>query len=455
MPFAQIRPHIKPTLLLAYPVVLSQLGHILVSVCDSVMVGQTGKLPLAAVSLGVSVSTVVMIFGMGLSFAITPMVAAADGKRDIPTLGNLLTGGVWLSTVAGLVLAGVGFLVAPFLKYLDQPTEVVALAAPWVRVMFLSLFPLMIFQGFKQFAEGLGLTRQAMILSLMANVVNALLCYMLIFGNFGAPKMGMMGAAWATLVARILMAILMAAYVLRAQRLAPYRAAATHWLRPDGATIRRLVALGAPIGVQMMFEMGAFSFSAIMIGWLGATSLAAHQIAINVASVTYMAASGIAAAATIRVGNFRGHGDAQGARQAGFTAYLITFLFMTATALLLIVGRHLIPHFYNDDPEVVAQAATLLLIAALFQISDGLQVVGLGALRGLEDVKVPSVVALLAYWAIALPFGYWLSTRLHLGATGVWIGLLTGLSLVAVMLLWRFRQHSASLVTPATATIAR
>lgn len=249
MPLASIRPHIKPTLLLAYPVVLSQLGHILVSVCDSVMVGQTGKLPLAAVSLGVSVSTVVMIFGMGLSFAITPLVAAADGKRDVPALGRLLTGGVWLSAVAGLVLAGVGFLVAPFLKYLDQPAEVVALAAPWVRVMFLSLFPLMIFQGFKQFAEGLGLTRQAMTLSILANVVNALLCYVLIFGNFGAPKMGMMGAAWATLVARILMALFMATYVLRAERLAPYRAAATHWLRPEGATIRRLLGLGAPIGV--------------------------------------------------------------------------------------------------------------------------------------------------------------------------------------------------------------
>ncbi|TGE28035.1 MATE family efflux transporter [Hymenobacter metallicola] len=455
MPFDQLRPHIKPTLLLAYPVVLSQLGHILVSVCDSVMVGQTGKLPLAAVSLGVSVSTVVMIFGMGLSFAITPLVAAADGKRDVSALGHLLTGGVWLSSVAGLVLAGVGFLVAPFLKYLDQPAEVVALAAPWVRVMFLSLFPLMIFQGFKQFAEGLGLTRQAMILSLLANVVNAVLCYALIFGNLGAPQMGMMGAAWATLVARMLMAVLMGTYVLRAKRLAPYRAAATHWLRPAGATLRRLVGLGAPIGGQMMFEMGAFSFSAVMIGWLGATSLAAHQIAINVASVTYMAASGVGAAATIRVGNFRGHGDAAGARQAGLAAYLITFLFMSTMALVLIGGRHRIPYFYNHDPEVVAQASLLLLIAALFQISDGLQVVGLGALRGLEDVKIPSVVALLAYWAVALPFGYWLSTRLQMGATGVWIGLLTGLTLVAGLLLWRFRQHSASLVAPAQASLAR
>ncbi|GAA4012303.1 MATE family efflux transporter [Hymenobacter fastidiosus] len=443
MPLTAIRPHLKPTLLLAYPVVLSQLGHVLVNVCDSVMVGQTGKVPLAAVSLGVSVNTVVLVLGLGLSMAITPLVAAANGKRDVPALGSLLVNGVWLSTLAGLVLAAVGLLIAPLLGYLNQPAEVVRLAAPWVRVLFLSLLPLMVFQGFKQFAEGLGLTRQAMFLSIMANVVNALLCYVFIFGHFGVPAMGLMGSAWATLIARILMALLMATYVLRAPRLQAYREAAGSWLQPARATISRIFGLGAPIGVQMMFEMGAFSFSAIMIGWLGATSLAAHQIAINVASVTYMAASGIAAAATIRVGYFRGTGDAQGARQAGFTAYGLTFVFMSVMALILILARHAVPHFYNHDPEVVAQAATLLLIAALFQVSDGLQVVGLGALRGLEDVKVPSVVALLAYWAIALPFGYWLGFGLKLGAIGVWVGLLTGLTLVAGVLVWRFRQHSA------------
>lgn len=443
MPLTDIRPHIKPTLLLAYPVVLSQLGHIMVSVCDSIMVGQTGTVPLAAVSLGVSVSTVVMVFGLGLSMSITPLVATADGQRDIPRIGQLLINGVMLCTVAGLVLAAFGLIVPDLLRYLNQPAEVVRLAAPWVRVLFASMIPLMIFQGFKQFAEGLGLTRQAMFLSIMANVVNAVLCYALIFGHWGAPRMGMMGAAWATLIARVLMAALMAVYVLRAGRLKPYREAAGSWLTASSGTMRRLLGLGMPIGVQMMFEMGAFSFSAIMIGWLGATALAAHQIAINVASVTYMAASGIAAAATIRVGNQRGLGSAHNTRQAGLTAYFLTFLFMSTMGLLLILGRHFVPTLYNHDPAVLAQAATLLLVAALFQVSDGLQVVGLGALRGLEDVKVPSVVALLAYWAIALPLGYGLGFGLKMGATGVWIGLLTGLTLVAGVLLWRFRRLSA------------
>lgn len=448
-----LRPHLRPTLLLAYPVVLSQLGHVLVNVCDSVMVGQTGKVPLAAVGLGVSTTTVLLVLGLGLSLGAVPLVAAADGRRDHPELGRLLVATVGLNTLAGLLLAALSQLVPLGLSHLGQPAEVVALAAPWVRVVGWSLLPLMVFQGFREFAEGLGLTRQAMFLSIGANLVNALLCYVLIFGHAGAPALGLLGSGWATLVARILMAALMAGYVLRAERLRPYRAAATHWLRPDPATLRRLLSLGAPIGVQMMFEMGAFSFSALMIGWLGATSLAAHQIAINVASATYMAASGIATAATIRVGRLRGSGDLAGARQAGFAAYVLTAAFMGSMAALLVLLGTRIPHFYNEDPQVVAQATGLLLIAALFQLSDGLQVVGLGALRGLEDVKVPSVVALLAYWAVALPLGYGLGFGLQWGAPGVWTGLLVGLSVVAGVLLLRFRRQSALVPAAAAAPV--
>ncbi|WP_240410474.1 MATE family efflux transporter [Hymenobacter oligotrophus] len=441
MALASLRPHIRPTLLLAYPVMLSQLGHVLVNVVDSMVVGHTGTVPLAAVSLGVSVTTLLMVLGLGLSMGITPLVAAADGQRDITRLGQLLTGGVIMSTLAGVALAGLGWLITPLLKYLNQPPAVVALAAPWVRVMFLSLIPLMVFQGFRQFAEGLGLTRQAMILSVLANVINAVLCYAFVYGRLGAPNLGMMGAAWATLIARVIMAALMAAYVLRAKRLRPYHEAIVSW-RPEWHIQRRLLDIGLPIGAHLVFEVGAFSVSAIMAGWLGASTQAAHQIAINVASVTFMAVSGVATAATIRVGNLRGIGDMAGARRAGFTAYWLTFLFMATCGLLLVVARHYIPLFYNSDPAVVAQAASLLLIAALFQISDGLQVVGLGALRGLEDVKVPSLVALLSYWVVALPLSYVLGFWLDWGAQGVWVGLLVGLSSVAAILLRRFARET-------------
>jgi len=413
----------------------------MVSFVDSVLVGRTGTVPLAAVSLGVSSTTVLLILGIGLSMGSVPLVAAADGRHDLPDLGRLLASSIWLNALAGLVLAGIGQLVPPLLHYLGQAPEVEVLAAPWVRVISWSLLPLMVFQGFREFAEGLGLTRQAMWLSVLANVVNAVLCYALVFGHWGAPRMGLMGSAWATLIARVLMALLMAAYVLYAKKLHGYRAAVTRWL-PDVATLRRLFEVGAPIGVQMAFEVGAFAASAIMIGWLGASTLAAHQVAINLASITYMAASGIAAAATIRVGKLRGSGDMGQARQAGFAAYVLGFGFMGTMALVFIALRHVAPLLYSSDPLVVGQAATLLLVAALFQVSDGLQVVGLGALRGLEDVKVPSVVALLAYWAVALPVGYLLGFRLHWGAPGVWSGLLIGLSIVAVVLLLRFQREA-------------
>ena len=437
-----IRPHLRPTLLLAVPVVLSQLGHTLVNFVDSVLVGRMGTVPLAAVSLGVSSTTVLLILGIGLSMGSVPLVAAAVGRRDLPDLARLLVSSVWLSALAGLALAGLGQLVPPLLHYLGQAPEVEALAAPWVRVISWSFLPLMVFQGFREFAEGLGLTRQAMWLSVLANVVNAALCYALVFGHWGAPQMGLMGSAWATLMARVLMAALMAAYVLGARRLHVYRAAVRSWW-PDGPTLARLLGLGAPIAVQMGFEVGAFAAAAIMIGWLGAVPLAAHQVAINLASITYMAATGIAAAATIRVGKLNGSGNLAEARQAGFAAYVLGFGFMATMAGLFIATRHQAPLLYSHDPVVVAQAGTLLLIAALFQVSDGLQVMGLGALRGLEDVKVPSVVALLAYWVVALPLGYFLGFRLHWGAPGVWLGLLLGLTIVAGVLLLRFRRETS------------
>lgn len=442
-------------MVLAYPVVLSQLGHILVNVCDSLLVGRLGKTALAAIGVGVSTSTVLLVLGLGLSMGSVPLVATAEGRRDFPALGRLLVSSVWLSALAGLVLAGLGQLLPFLLDLLGQPAEVVALATPWVRVISWSLFPLMVFQGFREYAEGLGLTRQAMWLSILANVVNAALCYALIFGRWGAPTLGMVGSAWATLLARVLMAALMAGYVLLAPRLAESRAAIQTWW-PDAATGCRLLDLGAPIGVQMAFEVGAFSFSNLMMGWLGVTAQAAHQVAITVASVTYMAASGISAAATVRVGQLRGAGRLGEARQAGFAAYWLTFGFMGLMALLLIVGRYQIPLLFIDDQAVIAQAATLLLIAALFQISDGMQVVGLGALRGLEDVKVPSVVALLAYWAVALPLGYVLGFVLKLGPVGVWTALLLGLSIVAGVLLLRFRRETepgALLPAPETTAV--
>lgn len=419
--------------------VLSQLGHIMVSVADSVMAGRLGTAQLAAASLGNSIFTIVLVFGLGISFSITPMVARADGRKNHTRIALVLLNGVVLNTLLGVVLFALFFGLSPLIRYLNQPEAVVQLALPYVNVLFLSMVPLMVFQAFKQFAEGLSLTKQSMYISIFANLVNIGLNYVLIYGKLGFPAMGLVGAAWATLFSRILMALMMGGYILGYKRFERYRKY-LHWQSLSWAHMARMFKLGLPISLQMIFEMGAFSFSAIMIGWMGARELAAHQIALNVASITYMMASGISAAATIRVGKLRGTGNLESVHHAGYSSLILGALFMAGSALVIILAKDFIPLLYVKDVAVQDLAAQLLIIAAIFQLSDGVQVVGLGALRGLEDVRVPSMISLFSYWLIALPVGYALGFWLNLGAIGVWLGLFTGLTIAALLLFFRFRR---------------
>ena len=435
------RDHFKANIQLAYPVVLSQLGHILVNVCDSMMVGQLGTIELAASSLANSIFVIAMVCGLGVSYSITPLVASAAGNKNHNRMSLLLINGVVLCTCFGLVLAGSGFLISRLLHHLNQPADVVAKAIPYLNILFLSLLPLMIFQGFKQFAEGMAITKQPMLISVFTNVLNFLLVYMLIFGKFGFPELGMNGAAYATLIARSLMAVLIAFYVMRSEDFKRY----SYHFRRRYLSIRhmqRITTIAFPISVQMIFEVGAFSFSAVMIGWLGAKELAAHQIAISTASISYMMASGLAAAGTIRVGMQAGRGDFTELRKAGNSNILLAIAFMTLCALIFVAFQNSIPHLYTNNQEVIHFAAGLLVIAGIFQISDGVQVVGLGVLRGLEDVKVPGMISLLAYWIVALPLGYLLGFKFGMGVYGVWTGLLVGLTIAAVLLFWRFRKLS-------------
>ncbi|WP_299757272.1 MATE family efflux transporter [uncultured Pontibacter sp.] len=441
MEITDYKDHFSKNFTLAYPVVLSQLGHILVSVFDSLMVGQTGTMPLAAASLGNSIFTIVLVFGLGVSYSITPLIAAADGRNNYTRISLLLLNGLVSNVLLGILLFIAGYFLSPYITILDQPPKVVELAIPYINILFLSMVPLMVFQAFRQFAEGLSLTRQAMYISILANGLNVVLNYILIFGKLGFEPMGLIGAGWATLISRVIMAIAMAAWVLYAKRFGVYR----HFLRLRHLSfihMYRIFKLGLPISGQMIFEMGAFSFSAIMIGWLGAKELAAHQIAINVAAVTYMMASGIAAAATIRVGNQKGLGNFNAMRVAGYSNLIMGVAFMLGSGLLMVLLNKHIPMLYIDDQEVIQLASSLLIIAALFQISDGVQVVGLGALRGLEDVRIPSLISLLAYWVVGLPIGYMLCFKAGFGASGIWMGLLSGLSVAAILLTLRFRKLS-------------
>ena len=441
------KQHLIRTFTLAYPVVLSQLGHVLVGVADSLMVGQLGVVPLAAISLSNSLFTLTLVVGLGVSFGLTPLVAAADGRHHAEQNGSLLTNSLLLNGAVGLLLGAGLSLATPLLWHLGQPPDVAQAAEPYLLTVLWSLVPLMVFQTFRQFAEGLSDTRAAMLISVAANGLNVLLNWLLIFGHGGLPALGMLGAGLATLLSRVVMAALMAAYVVRSPKFAPYR---LQLARVSRRVTGHLLRVGVPIAMQMFFQVGAFSAAALVVGRLGANQVGAHQIAISLASVTYMMASGLGAAATVRVGNQWGARNRAELRRAGTSAFVLVGLFMSVAAAVFIAAHRVLPALYIDNGEVMAVAGQLIIIAAFFQLSDGVQVVALGALRGMADVRMPTLITFVAYWVIGLPVGGWLSQ--HLGAAGIWWGLLVGLSSAALLLTVRF-YSAVRRMKPVAATV--
>lgn len=425
---------------------LSQLGQVLVGVADSLMVGQLGAVPLAAASLANVIFHIIMVFGLGVSLAVTPLVAAADGAKNKTRITEFFSNGLLVNIVLGITMALAVVVCTPVLYYLDQPELVVTLAIPYLQIITVALVPYMIFQSFRQFAEGMGNTRQAMYITLFGNGLNIFLNYLLIYGKLGFPELGLNGAGWATLIARTVMAVMMGSYIYFYSSFREFRAGFSFSL-VSGKVIQRILKVGIPAGLQFVFEVSAFGFAAIMMGWLGTQTLAAHQIAINLASISYMMATGIASAATIRVGNQLGRADIVNLRSAGNACFIMVTIFMGTAAIIFIGFRNFFPGLYIDNGDVIEIASNLLVVAAFFQISDGVQVVGMGALRGIEDVRIPTLIAVTAYWVVGLPSGYWLTFTLGMGATGIWYGLFIGLTLAAVLLYFRFRQKTAAMLT--------
>ncbi|MEQ9403240.1 MAG: MATE family efflux transporter [Cyclobacteriaceae bacterium] len=428
-----IKEHLRRNIVLAVPVIIGQLGHIMVTVADSIMVGRVGVIPLAGATFAGTFYHVLMLFGIGVSYAVTPLVAASD-PRDRPKLLGYLQNGFILNVILGIILVILGLLVSGFMGYFGQEEEVVTAAQPYLIIISSSILPLMIFQTFRQFSEGQSDTFSPMIVSVFANLLNVGLNYILIYGHFGFEPMGLNGAGYATLISRIVMFILI---IMMAKK----KYEGFKW-KFDGAIIRRLLKLGIPSGLQYIFEIGAFATAAIMVGWISAEALAAHNIALNLSAITYMATTGLAAASTIRIGNQMRLKDRRNLRIAGFSAFAMAALFMAFCGTLFIVLRDTLPSLYIDNQEVKNIASTLLIIAAAFQISDGLQAVGLGTLRGLTDVKVPTMVTFIAYWLTAIPLGYVFGFTLGWGVDGIWYALCIGLTIAAIFHIWRFNRLS-------------
>ncbi|WP_339838453.1 MATE family efflux transporter [uncultured Maribacter sp.] len=439
---------------LSVPVILGMLGHTFVQLADNIMVGQLGTAELAAVSLGNSFVFIAMSLGIGFSTAITPLVAEADGAGNKKNAKSALKHGLVLCTVLGLTLFGLILLAKPIMYAMKQSVEVVELALPYLDLVAFSLVPLIIFQAFKQFSEGLSQTKYPMYATIVANVINITLNYLLIFGNFGFPEMGIVGAAIGTLVSRVFMVIYLW-FILKTKEKFKYYVTGFNFAKIEKTVMKKIIELGFPSSLQMFFEVAIFTAAVWLSGVLGKNAQAANQIALNLSSMTFMFGMGLGIAAMIRVGNQKGLTNFKELRRVAQSIFLLTFILEIFFAALFLLGRHWFPSLYldindaaniTDNTEVLVIAAQLLFVAAFFQISDGIQVVVLGALRGLQDVKIPTVITFIAYWLIGFPISFYLCLYTDLKSTGIWIGLLTGLTASAIMLYLRFNYLTKKLI---------
>ncbi len=431
------KEHFKINFSIAYPVTLSQLGHIMVSVADSMMVGRVGVVPLGGASLANMVVSILITFGIGISYGVTPLVAAADGANNKSHLSVLLKNSILINIIAGILLFSLVLVGSNLLYHLDQPVDVVDVAIPYLTVISASVIPLMIFQTYRQFLEGLSITRPAMYVSIAANILNVILNYILIFGQFGFEPMGLLGAGISTLISRIIMAVVMILITINSKYYKK-NSVSIKGLKYSKAVLSRILKIGVPSAFQYFFEIATFASAVVMMGWLGKEFLAAHQIAINLAAVTYMMATGMAAAAMVRAGNQIGKKDYIGLRRASNSIIWMVIFFMSTTAIFFILARSFLPTLYIDNAIVIKEASKLLIIAALFQLSDGLQVVSLSLLRGMEDTKIPTLIVFVSYMIVGLPSAYLLGFTFDFGSMGIWTGLLVGLTSAAVILLVRF-----------------
>ncbi len=439
---------------LALPIITGMLGHTIVSIVDNVMVGKLGPAELAAVSLGNSFVFIAMSLGIGFSTAITPLVAEADGKKNIEEGRSAFHHGLYLCTILGVILFGIIYFSKPLISFMGQPEHVVTLAKPYLDIVAFSLIPLIMFQAYKQFADGMSETKYSMWATILGNITNVVLNYLFIYGIWIFPELGIVGAAVGTIASRFVMLGYMHYMMNKRKKFHPFfKGFSLQEIKRE--VNLKIIKLGTPSAMQMFFEVALFTGAIWLSGRLGTTSQAANQVALSLASFTFMFAMGLGVAAMIRVGNQKGLGDFHKLRLVAFSIFLLATILEIAFAIIFLVFHEQLPTIfvdlkdvanYSENLEVVTIASQLLLVASIFQISDGLQVVVLGALRGLQDVKVPMYITFVAYWVIGFPISIYLGIFTSLGATGIWVGLLAGLTAAALFLFIRFNNETKKLI---------
>ena len=433
---------------------LGMLGHTFVGFIDNIMVGQLGTAELAAVSLGNSFMFIAMSIGIGFSTSITPLIAEADSSDNFSQAKSTFKNGLFLCTTLGVFLFLLVFLSKPLMNYMKQPEEVVALAIPYLNLVSFSLIPLIIFQAIKQFSDGMSMTKYPMYATLIANIINVILNYILIFGKFGFPEMGIVGAAYGTLISRIIMVIYLW-LLLRNKERSKRIVRNIKFFVLDVLMIKKIINLGSLSAMQMFFEVAIFTAAIWLSGLLGKNPQAANQIALNLSSMTFMIAMGLGVASMIRVGNQKGLQNYKELRRIAFSIFLLGIILAIFFAILFFVFHKSLPNLYvdlsdvknyTDNMEVVSIASKLLIAAAFFQISDSIQVVILGALRGLQDVKIPTILTFISYWVVGFPVSYFLGKDEMYGSFGIWLGLLAGLTTASILLFIRFNSLTLKLI---------
>ena len=439
---------------LAAPVMLGMLGHTFVSFIDNIMVGQLGTAELAAVSLGNSFMFIAMSLGIGFSTAITPLVAEADAEGNFENGKSSFKHGLFLCTVLGILLFLLVLFAKPLMYLMKQPAEVVELAIPYLDLVAFSLIPLIIFQGIKQFSDGLSLTRYPMYATLLANIINIVLNYVLIFGKFGFPELGIVGAAYGTVISRLIM-VWYLWYLLKGKEKSKAFVTNIKFFVLNKLMLKKIINLGAPSAMQMFFEVAIFTAAIWLSGLLGKNPQAANQIALNLSSMTFMIAMGLSVASMVRVGNQKGLKAYSELRRIAFSLFLLGTLLALFFAIIFFAFHSYLPRIYVDfndvenlvdNTEVVSIASKLLIAAAFYQISDSIQVIVLGALRGLQDVKIPTIITFISYWLIGFPVSWYFGKEEALGSFGIWLGLLAGLTTAAILLYIRFNYLTKKLI---------
>lgn len=438
--------HTKDCFKLALPVMLTQLGQVSVNLFDNMMVGKIlGADTLASTALANAVFFSLYIFAVGFSFAIPPLVSEAQAQNNHSRINSVFRHGFVVNITLGIILTLILFAIAPLLYYAQQPIHIIPNAILYLNIITLSVIPVMAFQTLREVSEGLSYTIGVTIATILANLMNIVLNYIFMKGLFGIEPMGVAGAAYATLISRVFSVIFLYLVMINHQTTQRYiKEFSLKFSLFKEEMFRTLVKLGFPTALQLFFEVTAFALASFICGLISATDISAHQVTISMASFTFNLCAGFGVASTVMIGKKRGERDFIGARAIGINNLKIAFLFMSLCCLGFTLGKDILPTFFTKDneTEVITLASQLLVVASLFQLSDGLQVVGLGCLRGIQDVKIPSIITFIAYWIVTLPLGYFLCVTLAMGALGMWIAFGVGLTISAILLVIRFLKIS-------------